>query len=366
LELEKGSVITCDFFAPLTMRVLVYAAGVYALGIGCAEAFAPSREVVCSGPHCALPGAGRINAGKLTATRMVALGPDSRVGAEDPADVMARTNAMMSRMSIHSAAASLENSYSQPSAANKADGRTSSSEGPKAKKWAPPVGYSPLQRVNQVPAEGKEAVFSRVQEMLESPRAPTATPKSYKPPVGYVPRSQTVQKDPLSSAPAKKWQPYAGYTPASVAKSSPVSSPSPSPPPSLSPSVSSSAASRQPEKRWQAYGGYVPESQKAKDPLSSAPAKKWQAYGGYEPKRDRPHTPAPAASATYSAPASYAAPSSPLKTDTLSSALATKWQPYGGYEPKRGDRPPTPLASAAYSPAPTAPPAPAAPRTGMT
>ena len=129
------------------MRVLVYATGVYALGIGCAEAFAPSREVVCSGPHCALPGAGRINTGKLTATCMVAIGPDSRVGAEDPADVMTHTNAMMSRMSIHSAAASLENSYSQSSATNKSDGRTGSSEDPKAKKWTPTVGYSPFVRV---------------------------------------------------------------------------------------------------------------------------------------------------------------------------------------------------------------------------
>jgi hypothetical protein len=141
-----------------------------------------------------------------------------------------------------------------------------------------------------------------------------------------VPESRK-SKDPLSSAPAKKWQPYGGYEP----KGDRPSTPSP---------VSYAA----------------PSSSLQTDTLSSAPAKKWQAYAGYEPKRDRPMTPAPAASsASYSAPASYAVPSSPLKTDTLSSAPAKKWQPYGGYEPK-GDRPstPSPAASAAsYSvPAP--------------
>ena len=120
-----------------------------------------------------------------------------------------------------------------------------------------------------------------------------------------------------------------------------------------------------PARGWQpyGYGGYVPDRLKSahaspareikgaaqSDPLSSAPAKKWQPYGGYVPKRDRPPTPAPAASASYSAPASYAAPLTPLKTDALSSAPAKKWQPYGGYEPKRdramADRPHTPAPS---------------------
>ena len=124
-----------------------------------------------------------------------------------------------------------------------------------------------------------------------------------------------------------------------------------------------------PARAWQAYGygGYVPDRLKSaqaspareikgaaqSDPLSSAPAKKWQPYGGYVPKRDRSPTPAPAASASYSAPASFAAPSTPLKTDPLSSAPAKKWQPYGGYEPKRdramADRPHTPAPSGGQS-----------------
>jgi hypothetical protein len=130
-------------------------------------------------------------------------------------------------------------------------------------------------------------------------------------------------------------------------------------------STTDALSSGAPARGWQpyGYGGYVPDRLKSaqaspareikgaaqSDPLSSAPAKKWQPYGGYVPKRDRPHTPAPAASASYSAPASYAAPSTPLKTDPLSSAPAKKWQPYGGYEPKR-DRP---MTDRPHAPAPS-------------
>ena len=163
----------------------------------------------------------------------------------------------------------------------------------------------------------------------------------------------------MTSAAANKWEPYGGYAP----RSRPAAAPSPA-----------AASSGAPANKWEPYGGgsvpkrdsppppasaaspsylapatsAAPSSPLKTDTLSSAPAKKWQPYAGYEPKRDRPPTPAPAASSTpFSAPASYPAPSAPLKADTLSSAPAKKWQPYYGYEPKR-ERPPT-LAPAASS-----------------
>merc|ERR1719163_797735 len=77
-------------------------------------------------------------------------------------------------------------------------------------------------------------------------------------PVGYA----SVGSDPLSSAPAKKWQPYGGYDPKSRGP----------------PSASSAASAPS----WASSAASAPAV--STDPLSSAPAKKWQPYGGYDPK----------------------------------------------------------------------------------
>jgi hypothetical protein len=246
------------------MRVLVYAAGVYALGVGCAEAFAPkpTGSEICSGPNCPLPRTRSV--GKLTQPmRMVSTGMD-RAAYEDADAVMARANAMMAgRRSMQTTAASLEASYTKPSVENPADedaAATAARAGAmdyssvaaapvKRKSWKAPVGYVP--RASPPAQSGdSDPVMSRVNDMLSSTtisKDPAQSGKQWAPPSGYVPRSQRVQSDEYG-------------TPATVVRSG-------------ADPLSSAASTK-----WQPYGGYVPDSKKAvqSDPLSSAPAKKWE------------------------------------------------------------------------------------------
>jgi len=188
-------------FEPKTtdMRVLVYAAGVYAVGIGCTEAFAPTRHAggeTCTGPNCVGPKQGpslpRLGEPRLNTLRMVGTGVD-RIGSAAHDDIV-------EGKSIYSVAASFEASYSAPSAepsnlSGDAYLAGLSAERP-SKQWTAPVGYTP---------EG------------------SAT-HQWTAPVGYSPKASTPLHTPtddsqayLDSAPrssqAKTWQPPVGYTP---------------------------------------------------------------------------------------------------------------------------------------------------------
>jgi hypothetical protein len=279
---------------------------------------------------------------------------------------------------------------SRPAAPSPAAAAEQSSSAPvtsaAATKWEP-YGYDPrkgssqLEHSSAAPITGylerlEQRLMGEVENMRKSPEMTTAPAKKWQPYRGYEPTrhkgdaavsknsgaAEQSSSPQMTSAAANKWQPYRGYDPRSRAAAAP------------SPAAASSGA---PANKWEPYGGgYVPKRDsppppasaaspsyfapasyaapssplKTTDTLSSAPAKKWQPYAGYEPKRDRPPTPAPAASSTpFSAPASFPAPSAPLKTGTLSSAPAKKWQPYAGYEPKR-DRTPTPAPAASSTP----------------
>ena len=140
-----------------------------------------------------------------------------------------------------------------------------------------------------------------------------------------------METDPLSSAPAKKWQPYGGYDPKN--RGAPAASSAPA---AMSAPAYSAPASAAP-----AYS--APESS-GPVAMTNAPAKKWVPYGGYDPKNRG----APAASKPWSPPVGYApsaaaapAPLSNAEVDIYASSATKmtnapdkKWQPYGGYDPK--------------------------------
>ena len=227
------------------MRVLVYAAGAYALGIGAAEAFAPARTCasgdVCSGPGCfSSPGTGRSvrRNPSSPSLRMMGAGADRQAsGTEDAADVMARANSMVQGKSIHTVAASFEAAFAAPSAASVENRGTA-----QPTSWTPPVGYVP--RRASASADAEDSLMSKVTDMIASvSTASDPVQKSWTPPAGYNPG-----QDLMSSASAKTWAPPAGYIPHSKAQ------------------------------------GQL-------DTLSSAPAKKWQPYGGYDPKNRRSAAP---------------------------------------------------------------------------
>ena len=320
------------------MRVLVYAAGAYALCMGSAEAFAPQSTFA---PALA---SGRTAAGKQRAESIV-----MQSHTDDTASIMARAEAMMQGSSVQTVAASFEASYAAPPASER--------------KWSAPQGYVPRGR-SEAPAssmaqswtgpatDDTPAVMARVSEMMGGGAAAAAP------------------------APAKKWQPYGGgYDPKN--RAAPAAAPAAAAAPAYEPAQSYQAPmTSAPAKKWQPYGGgydpknrgsapaassapaYAPAaasyeapaptfSSAGSDPMSSAPAKKWQPYGGgYDPKnRGSPaassapaYTHAAAAAPAYEPAQSYQAPAS---------APAKKWQPYGGYDPKSRGAAPAPAPAAA-------------------
>ena len=374
------------------MRVLVYAAGAYALCMGSAEAFAPQSTFA---PALA---SGRTAAGKQRAESIV-----MQSHTDDTASIMARAEAMMQGSSVQTVAASFEASYAAPPASER--------------KWSAPQGYVPRGR-SEAPAssmaqswtgpatDDTPAVMARVSEMMGggAAAAAPAPAKKWQPyGGGYDPKNRAAPaaapaaaaapayepaqsyQAPMTSAPAKKWQPYGGgYDPknrgsAPAASSAPAYAPAAAsyeaPAPTFS-SAGSDPLSSAPAKKWQPYGGgydprnrgsapaassapaYAPAaasyeapaptfSSAGSDPMSSAPAKKWQPYGGgYDPKnRGSPaassapaYTHAAAAAPAYEPAQSYQAPAS---------APAKKWQPYGGYDPKSRGAAPAPAPAAA-------------------
>jgi len=214
------------------MRVLVYAAGVYALCTGCAEAFAPQS----AGPS-GLPST-RLSAGKRTSGALK-MGTD----LDDPAAVMARVDAMMQGKSLHSVAASFEASYKAPSGASAAD-----------KKWEPYGGYNP--KGNSRPAAPKEdsaTIMARASQYA-SGSAPAAAPAG------------------------KKWEPYGGYSPKGSSRPAAPQANSADVMARVNQMLSSSPAAAPPAKKWNSPVGYVPAGRASADPLSNAPAKKWQVF----------------------------------------------------------------------------------------
>jgi hypothetical protein len=193
-----------------------------------------------------------------------------------------------------------------------------------AKKWQPYGGYDPKNR-----------------------HAPTPVPAAHEPVQAHVPvqarptetYASAAASNSITSAPAKKWQPYGGYDPKSRAAPSQQSPYQP---------VESSSSSTAHEQKWQPYGGYDPKD--GAGAANPSPSKKgtvtlsWgdKVLAEFDPKAAPPST-APSATVTLApSAAGTTAPSAAVTTDPLSSAPAKKWQPYGGYDPKRRGRPSAP------------------------
>ena len=85
------------------MRVLIYAAGAYAVYLGGAEAFAPQ----CSGLS-SMPPSTRMSVGNRVPGLRMGIGSMSY---DDPADVLARTDALIKGQSLQTEAAYLEANY---------------------------------------------------------------------------------------------------------------------------------------------------------------------------------------------------------------------------------------------------------------
>ena len=179
------------------------------------------------------------------------------------------------------------------------------SSAPAKKTWQPPVGYVPATR-KPMPVQSEAA-----------PSPAYAAAPAYK-----APAAPAASTDPLSSAPAKKWQPYGGYNPA-TRRSAPGAT-------RLYAAASAAATEAVVDtdgpavataKKWEPYGSSSPAwraqepaayaaAEQSPEPASAVavpPAKKFELYGGYDPKA---RTPAAAAVAAAAAGAS-AAPSKP-------------------------------------------------------
>jgi hypothetical protein len=232
-----------------------------------------------------------------------------------------------------------------------------------ARKWEPYGGYDPRIR----PAAPSPAAAA---EQSSSALMTSAAAKKWEPYGGYAPRKgssqlehssaapitgylerleqrlmgevENMRKSPeMTTAPAKKWQPYRGYEPTRHKGDAAVSKNSAAAEQNSSPQMTSAAANQ-----LEPYGG-VPKkdaavasastilksesktevkstgTRAAADQSSSVPmTKKWEPYGGYDP-RSRPAAPSPAAAAEQSSSA------------PMTSAAANKWEPYAGYDPKK-------------------------------
>ena len=161
--------------AAATMRVLVYAAGVVALGAGIAESFAPPTQTAG-----AEAGYGRgLSTKRLrknaldsrTATRMAGVGS----AHEDAADVLSRTAAMMQDSSAKSTTASLEVAYAAPASPWSNAGVPPANQSSQTARWQPPVGYEPASRRHRAPTQS-DPVMARVSELMAAAKADAAAP----------------------------------------------------------------------------------------------------------------------------------------------------------------------------------------------
>ena len=222
------------------MRVVLYAAGAYVLST-VALAAAPSTNLA----FVAKPASSENRIFHPLASHQPYMSKHIRKGLgsyvmmqtnhEDPADVMTRVDAMMSRTNNkHSGAGQVETSDNNSDMSlHSSPARNVYKESSERSGYTPPVGYAP-QRTTSLHSTHNEAVVHRVIEMLNSENGTSKLEHSWTAPTGYLERLE------------------------------------------------------------QRLMGEVENMRKSSE-MTSAPAKTWQPYGGYEPKRDRPATPAPAA-----------------------------------------------------------------------
>ena len=137
------------------MRVLVYAAGVYALCSGTAEAFAP--KTLGGGLSPVRSAKGGRSSGDRAQVTMTGMG-------EDPTEVMARVDALMAGNSVHSVAAAFESTYTAPAVDNPADAAPAS---PK-KSLEPFGGYDPAARRAAAPKEDAATIMVRAADQAGS------------------------------------------------------------------------------------------------------------------------------------------------------------------------------------------------------
>jgi hypothetical protein len=112
------------------MRVLVYAAGAYALCMGTAEAFAPPSAVGSAAPTCR----GRDCGASGEQTPGLRMAWDASGYVPERLKNQQKVDPLVGGQSAMTAAASFEASYAAPAAVNPADS---------AKSWTPPSGYVP-------------------------------------------------------------------------------------------------------------------------------------------------------------------------------------------------------------------------------
>jgi hypothetical protein len=278
------------------------------------------------------------------------------------------------KLSTPTPSAAASSAPAQASAPVKSDTRATSladtlSSAP-AKKWTPPIGY--------VPRRQEESVASK----LRSWKSPAGYVPGWTSQMGDFPGWTSPSTaganagDALSRSPAKKWEAYGDYAPKKLGAPTPSSAASRALAQASAPVKSEACAtsstdtlSSAPAKKWEPYGGYDPKNRgasvirtawasmavQAYQPTAPAvkssivPGKKWESYGGYDPK-DRKTLAAEVAPAASTR--TVATPSS--TTIPPSSSPAMKWEPYGGgYDPKNRGRPTPSVAGSASAAIPS-------------
>ena len=327
------------------MRALVYAAGAYALCMGTAEAFAPqvSSPTLCRGPECKA-GERAAPASALSMKIDYGAGYDPRnrpSAAVQPQQV----ESIGGSTDLYTQAASLESAYTAPSAAPAPRGKIDYGapydprNRPVTAADSAPAAMSQAYSAAAPSAGDTSAVMSRVSDMMGAGSGPAAAPRrkiDYGAP--YDPRNRPVTT--ASAAPAAADAPAWSAAPAAAAAPAPrrkidYGAPGYDPKNRGGPSsggwkitgtMESDPLSSAPAKKWQPYGGYDPKRRGA--PASSAPATDL-----YAPAADAFAAPAPSYEASAPTPVGrkidYGAPG----YDPKNRGGNKPWSPPVGYVP---------------------------------
>ena len=326
------------------MRALVYAAGAYALCMGTAEAFAPqvSSPTLCRGPECKA-GERAAPASALSMKIDYGAGYDPRnrpSAAVQPQQV----ESIGGSTDLYTQAASLESAYTAPSAPaprGKIDygAPYDPRNRPVTAADSAPAAMSQAYSAAAPSAGDTSAVMSRVSDMMGAGSGPAAAPRrkiDYGAP--YDPRNRPVTT--ASAAPAAADAPAWSAAPAAAAAPAPrrkidYGAPGYDPKNRGGPSsggwkitgtMESDPLSSAPAKKWQPYGGYDPKRRGA--PASSAPATDL-----YAPAADAFAAPAPSYEASAPTPVGrkidYGAPG----YDPKNRGGNKPWSPPVGYVP---------------------------------
>ena len=325
------------------MRALVYAAGAYALCMGGAEAFAPHSTVPaqCKGPECRM-GERSAPASALSMKIDYGAGYDPR--NRPSAAVQPQQVESFGGQSTYTAAASFETAYNAPSAPaprGKIDygAPYDPRNRPVTAADSAPAAMSQAYSAAAPSAGDTSAVMSRVSDMMGAGSGPAAAPRrkiDYGAP--YDPRNRPVTT--ASAAPAAADAPAWSAAPAAAAAPAPrrkidYGAPGYDPKNRGGPSsggwkitgtMESDPLSSAPAKKWQPYGGYDPKRRGA--PASSAPATDL-----YAPAADAFAAPAPSYEASAPTPVGrkidYGAPG----YDPKNRGGNKPWSPPVGYVP---------------------------------